>query len=72
MKATVNKETCIGCRKCTSLCPAVFMLDDEGKSIVIMEMIPAEQFKESVQQALEQCPVKAITLEYFVCWKPKP
>jgi ferredoxin len=70
MKATVNQETCIRCSKCASLCPAVFKLADKGKSTVIMEMIPAEQYKESVQQAQEQCPVNAITLEYFVCWKP--
>ena len=30
MKARVDKDTCIGCGLCPSICPEVFELTDEG------------------------------------------
>ncbi|MDF2505862.1 MAG: ferredoxin [Clostridium sp.] len=32
MKGFVDKDTCIGCGLCTSVCPDVFVMDDEGKA----------------------------------------
>lgn len=39
MKATVDRDTCIGCGICESLCPDVFKLDEEFKATVIVEVI---------------------------------
>lgn len=33
MKAYVDKDTCIGCELCTQICPDVFSMDDDGKSV---------------------------------------
>ena len=30
MKANVDKNTCIGCGACTSICPEVFSIEDDG------------------------------------------
>lgn len=57
MSISVNKETCIGCGTCVSLCPGGFKLNDEGKS----EPITQENI-ECAQQAADSCPVKAITV----------
>ena len=62
MKAAVDRETCIGCGNCEAVCPDVFVLDDDGKSKVIVEVIPQES-EACAKEAEEQCPVSAITTE---------
>lgn len=32
MKANVDQNTCIGCGLCVGTCPAVFHMNEEGKS----------------------------------------
>lgn len=62
MKAIVDRNTCVGCGLCADLCPAVFSMDDEGVSVPISEDISAENTSDA-EQAMEQCPVAAITIE---------
>lgn len=57
MSITVNKDLCIGCGTCVSLCPSAFTLGDDGKS----EPITQEDV-ECARQAADSCPVKAITV----------
>ena len=40
MKATVDRDSCIGCELCASICPEVFEIDDEQIAIVIADPIP--------------------------------
>jgi ferredoxin len=61
MKATVDKETCIGCGLCESICPAVFKLGSDGKSDVIVDEI-SKNLQADCQQAADSCPVSAITI----------
>jgi ferredoxin len=57
-KPIVNKELCIGCGTCESLCPQVFKVED-GKSNVIVE-----DCKDcNCQEVVDSCPVSAISLE---------
>ena len=60
MKVKVNSEACIGCGACTCTCEAVFGFNDEGVVIVKVPVVP-EDAKESVNQAIEGCPVGAIS-----------
>lgn len=63
MKAHVDKDTCIGCGLCTSLCPEVFSMDeDDGKSVAIADDLE-EDVVENADEACASCPVEAITLE---------
>lgn len=63
MKATVNKNTCIGCGVCTSIASSIFALSSEGLAENLFgEEIPNE-FEESVNEASEACPVSAIEVE---------
>lgn len=62
MKAIVNKETCIGCGLCTSVCSECFEMGDDGKA----EFVVPEASKEAedeVKEAAEGCPVAAISVE---------
>lgn len=61
MKASVNKELCIGCGLCAEICPEVFAMGDDNIAIVIAEESP-ESAQETVQDAATSCPVEAIQL----------
>jgi ferredoxin len=58
MSIKVDQSKCIGCGRCTELCPTVFRLSNEGKSEVI-----AQGNTECAIQAADECPVEAIFVE---------
>lgn len=62
MKAVVDREACIGCGLCESVCPEVFELDGENIAVVIVDVIPQE-LEDSAIEAQDECPVDAITVE---------
>ena len=63
MKATVNKEACIGCGACNAICPEVFGFNDEEQcAITKVEEVSAEQ-KDAAVEASEGCPTSAISVE---------
>ncbi|MBI4856271.1 MAG: ferredoxin [Acetobacterium woodii] len=62
MKAVVDREACIGCGLCESVCPEVFELDGENIAVVIVDVIPQE-LEDSAIEAQDECPVSAITVE---------
>ena len=42
MKAKVDRDECIGCGLCASICSEVFEMDEEGIAIVIADPVPAD------------------------------
>lgn len=58
----VNKDACIGCGACVSICDSVFEFDDEGLSTVKVDEI-SDDLKDSVTEAIEACPTGAIEEE---------
>lgn len=61
MKAVVDENTCTGCGLCVDTCPEVFeMIGDTAKVKVLVVPLEAEA---SCQEAAEECPVEAITIE---------
>ena len=62
MKASVDKELCIGCSCCTGTCPEVFELGDDDKSQAKVNPVPSEA-ENSCREAADQCPVSAIKIE---------
>jgi ferredoxin len=61
MTPKVNKELCIGCGACVSICPDVFKMVD-GKSSVV-EGYDYNSKDMSIKQAKDACPVGAISIE---------
>ncbi len=71
MKATVKKDTCIGCGACTVIANNIFEIGDDGLAEIIITdndknvniekiiTIPDEE-KENVMDAKESCPTGAI------------
>jgi ferredoxin len=60
MKASVNKETCIGCGLCETICPAVFAMKESVAEVVTDPVLP--QAEPACQEAVASCPVTAITV----------
>ncbi len=58
MKAFVDQDACIGCGMCEGICPAVFRMNDDGKAEAYAEGDDA-----AVQEAIDGCPVGAISRE---------
>lgn len=62
---TVNQETCVGCGRCTEVCPEVFCLASEGDAAGKSEVcgtVNAENL-DKVKQASDECPVGAIAVQ---------
>ena len=64
MKAFVDKDECISCGLCESICPEVFQTDDDGTAVAIDEELEGEKL-DCAQEAAEQCPTDAITVDGF-------
>lgn len=62
MKVIVDQDICIGDGSCADVCPKVFEMREDGLAYVI-EDNPSEDLKEMVTEAIEICPVDAISIE---------
>ncbi len=62
MKAEIDRDGCIACEFCTSTCPEVFRMADDGLAEVYVDEIP-EELEDSVQEAAEGCPTNVISVE---------
>ena len=56
MSTQVDQNKCIGCGRCTEICPDVFRLNASGKSEVI-----SQTNTDCAMKAADECPVEAIT-----------
>lgn len=62
MKVVVDRDACISCGFCESVCPEVFKLDDENISMVIQNPIDSENV-ECSKESEYNCPTSAIHIE---------
>ena len=61
MKATVDKDMCIGCGLCVDVCPQVFSMEQDGKAVAKDTLVPPDT-EASCRDAAQQCPVEAIKI----------
>ncbi|MBP1924316.1 ferredoxin [Sedimentibacter acidaminivorans] len=62
MKASVDRQACIGCELCANICPEVFEMDEDQISTVIADPVPLE-VEENAREADDSCPTNAINIE---------
>lgn len=63
MNFKVDKDTCIGCGACINTCEEVFDYDDDGLAKVISNNITDESIIDLATEAMNNCPVGAISNE---------
>lgn len=61
MIAQVEKDACIGCGACPSICPEVFEMDEDGLAFAAKEQVP-EDLEDTAQEAADSCPTEAIII----------
>ena len=59
-KPKIDLDLCIACGICSQVCPEVFDVGPDGKSVVKPD---ADLNATCIQDAIDQCPVGAISLE---------
>ena len=60
MKVRVDRDLCIGVGNCVAYAPAVFVLDEENKAVVLDSSSVDDT---TLLEAAESCPVSAIIVE---------
>lgn len=60
MKIKLDKDLCIGCGQCISICDDVFDWDEDGLAKTKKENIK-EEYREEATEAINSCPVDAIS-----------
>jgi ferredoxin len=61
MRVIVDRDRCQGHNRCYAEAPKLFDLDDELKSVVLVDIVPADQ-QDAARAAERNCPERAITL----------
>jgi len=62
MRARVDPDYCAGHGACVVTAPDVFDITDEGYAHVLVDVVP-EHLEPLVQQAADECPARAISVE---------
>ncbi len=55
----INPDTCIGCGRCTEICPKIFKLNTDTMKAEVIEGDDLE----CADKAANQCPTDAITVD---------
>jgi len=62
VRVFVDEDVCGGHGVCVGLCPDVFDLADDGYAVTLVTEVPPS-LEAAVQQAVVQCPTRAIRVE---------
>lgn len=62
MKASIDDGRCRGHGVCTTICPEVFEMTDDGYAEAIVEDVP-DELQDSAREAASACPENAVILD---------
>ncbi len=61
MRASIDRDGCIACELCPTICPEVFQMASDGLAEVIVDEVPKGQ-EEKAKEAEANCPVNVISV----------
>lgn len=61
MKASIDDGRCRGHGVCTTICPEVFAMTDDGYAEAVLDEVP-DELQERAREAAEACPENAVVL----------
>jgi len=61
MQAAIDRDGCISCGMCVSLCPKVFRMGEDDRAEVYVKEIPPEE-EDAAREAERSCPVEVISI----------
>ena len=61
VRIEVDETQCVGHGRCYSLAPDLFDADEQGHSVVLQQVVPAER-EEDARITADACPERAISL----------
>lgn len=61
MRCYVDENECVGCETCVEIADDIFRMNDDGKAVAYGEVTDAN--KDKAQEAIDSCPVTAISWE---------
>lgn len=62
MRVFVDREKCMGCGVCESVCPEVFQMGEDNIAKVLQDLVP-ESSEDTAREAAQSCPEEAIVVE---------
>ncbi|MFF0224110.1 ferredoxin [Streptomyces sp. NPDC004629] len=62
MRAAVDEDRCRGHGVCSTVCPEVFDLSEDGYAVVLLPDVPTE-FESAARTAAANCPERAIAVD---------
>jgi ferredoxin len=62
MEASIDRDGCISCGVCPTICPKVFRMAADDLAEVYVDKVPEDSEKEAIE-AQESCPVSVITVK---------
>ncbi|MEI7474216.1 MAG: ferredoxin [bacterium] len=61
LRASVNKNACIGCGLCAEICPSVFSMTPQGLAETTASIVDPSM-GQAVREAAHSCPTNAISV----------
>ena len=62
MKAAIDRDGCISCGLCETICSKVFRMAEDGLAEVYVEEVPTDM-EACASEAQDNCPAGVITVE---------
>lgn len=62
MRVSVDREKCMGCGVCESICPEVFQMGDDNIAKVLQDPV-SDSLEPAAREAADSCPEEAIQVE---------
>ena len=63
MRVVVDRDLCIGAGQCVRAAREVFAQDPSTGLVIVLEECPSAALRKAVEDAVDHCPVRAITIE---------